>query len=41
MEEGEAVENARGIIRSITERGLFKARKPEGKLGDGLARHDH
>ena len=38
MEEEEAIENARVIVRCITERGLFKARKPEGK-GDTLGHH--
>jgi tRNASer (uridine44-2'-O)-methyltransferase len=38
MEEEEATDNAREIVRNVIERGLFKARKPEGK-GDGVGHH--
>lgn len=31
MDEVEAAENIRAIVRSVIERGLFKARRPEGK----------
>ncbi|KAF8225879.1 DUF1613-domain-containing protein [Tricholoma matsutake] len=34
IEEEEAVDNAKGIVQSVIERGLFKARKPEGKGND-------
>jgi tRNASer (uridine44-2'-O)-methyltransferase len=38
MEEEQAAENAKGIVQNVMERGLFKARKPEGK-GEGVGHH--
>lgn len=32
-DEAEAMRNARSIIEMVTERGVFKPRKPEGNAG--------
>jgi hypothetical protein len=34
MDEEEALSNAKAIVRDVVNRGIFMARKPEGKVRD-------